>query len=126
MLAYVMLGSNNPEKAYQFYDPLLETAGIKSVFANPNGTKFYSGGRGQPMFAIGAPADGAEAGVGNGTMVAIPFEETDQIDAFYAKALDLGASDEGAPGWRMPGVFYGAYFRDPDGNKICACKMNMG
>ncbi len=42
------------------------------------------------------------------------------------KALELGAADEGEPGWRAPDVFYGAYFRDLDGNKLCVCKMNMG
>jgi catechol 2,3-dioxygenase-like lactoylglutathione lyase family enzyme len=35
----------------------------------------------------------------------------------------LGAKDEGAPGARGDGGFYGAYFRDPDGNKICVFKM---
>ena len=36
-----------------------------------------------------------------------------------AKALELGGSDEGAPGPRGDG-FYAAYFRDLDGNKLCA------
>jgi predicted lactoylglutathione lyase len=58
-------------------------------------------------------------------MIAIPFEETAEVDAAYKKAMDMGAQSEGEPGWRMPDIFYGAYFRDPDGNKVCACKMNM-
>ena len=41
------------------------------------------------------------------------------IDAFHARALELGATDEGAPGQRGD-TFYAAYVRDPDGHKICA------
>jgi predicted lactoylglutathione lyase len=39
------------------------------------------------------------------------------VDTLYAKAIELGASCEGEPGERIPG-FYGAYFRDLDGNKL--------
>ena len=37
----------------------------------------------------------------------------------YEKAISLGATDEGEPGERVPDFFYGAYVRDPDGNKLC-------
>ena len=57
--------------------------------------------------------------LGNGTMVALRMESTDAVDAFYAKAMSLGATDEGAAGDRGDG-FYAGYFRDPDGNKLCA------
>ncbi|WP_422396671.1 hypothetical protein [Sphingomonas ginsenosidivorax] len=42
------------------------------------------------------------------------------VDAIHAKALELGGTDEGAPGIRGddPDGFYGAYFRDLDGNKL--------
>jgi predicted lactoylglutathione lyase len=59
-------------------------------------------------------------------MVAIPFERRDQVDAFYKRAIELGGSDEGAPGLRGdegPQAFYGAYFRDLDGNKLCAFRV---
>ncbi|VAV93456.1 Lactoylglutathione lyase and related lyases [hydrothermal vent metagenome] len=124
MLAYTMLGSNDPEAAQNFYENVFEGAGIKTVFTNPNGAKFYSAGKGS-MLGIGSPADGEAANNGNGTMIAIPFEETADVDAAYKKAIEMGAACEGEPGWRMPDIFYGAYFRDPDGNKVCACKMNM-
>ena len=72
------------------------------------------------------PYNGDAATVGNGTMVAIPFERRDQVDAFYNRAIELGGSDEGAPGLRGdegPQAFYGAYFRDLDGNKLCAFRV---
>jgi catechol 2,3-dioxygenase-like lactoylglutathione lyase family enzyme len=56
-------------------------------------------------------------------MLALPVKRAD-IERVYNKALELGATDEGAPGERLP-VFYGAYVRDPDGNKICFYEMTM-
>lgn len=125
MIAYTMLGSNQPEAAQNFYETLFSDAGIKHIFSNAKGTIFFGNGRGKPMLGIGAPYDDQDASVGNGTMVAIPFDSTEEVDAIYAKALELGAKDDGEPGWRMENVFYGAYFRDLDGNKICICKMSM-
>jgi predicted lactoylglutathione lyase len=55
-------------------------------------------------------------------MVALNMETEEAVNKLHAKALALGAKDEGAPGQRGPG-FYGAYFRDLDGNKICGFKM---
>ena len=65
------------------------------------------------------PFDGKPATVGNGSMFAFRFDTRGEVDAFHAKALALGGADEGAPGYRAP-KFYFSYFRDLDGNKICA------
>jgi len=43
----------------------------------------------------------------------------EQVQALYNKALALGGQDAGPPGQRN-GDFYGAYFRDLDGNKLAA------
>ena len=72
------------------------------------------------MFAIAKPFDGNAATVGNGTMVAINVGTTEAVDRMHAKALELGGKDEGAPGPRGGGPFYGGYFRDLDGNKLVA------
>ena len=56
-------------------------------------------------------------------MLALPVKRAD-IARVYDKAIELGASDEGAPGERLP-IFYGAYIRDPDGNKICFYEMTL-
>ncbi|RZM31344.1 MAG: VOC family protein, partial [Sphingomonas sp.] len=73
----------------------------------------------------GKPYDGAAATAGNGTMVALAADSREQVDQVYAKAIELGGADEGAAGTRGPEEmgFYGAYFRDPDGNKLCVFKM---
>ena len=56
---------------------------------------------------------------GNGTMVTFNITSKKEVDIFYNLALKIGASDEGLPGPRHDEHYY-AYFRDLDGNKICA------
>jgi len=60
--------------------------------------------------------------VGNGVMVALAMKNKDDVDRLYAKAMSLGATGEGAAGPRGDG-FYAGYFRDLDGNKLCAFFM---
>jgi catechol 2,3-dioxygenase-like lactoylglutathione lyase family enzyme len=121
MLAYLTLGTNNKERALAFYDAVLGEMGAKRFFANDR-LQFYGVAPGQPMLGIGTPYDASEATCGNGVMPALACASQEVVDKVYAKAIELGAQDEGAPGNRMP-TFYGAYFRDPDGNKICVCKL---
>lgn len=121
MLAYVTLGSNDLEKAKAFYDAIFAEMGVKRLFGNGR-LEFYGTGMGAPMLAIGGPFDEQPATPGNGVMPAIACDDKETVDRVYKKAMELGAPDEGAPGNRMP-TFYGAYFRDPDGNKICVCKL---
>ncbi|WP_084418635.1 VOC family protein [Henriciella litoralis] len=121
MLAYVTLGSNDTEKALAFYDALMPEMGAKRFFDNER-LYFYGTAPGQPMLAIGGTYDGEPATCGNGVMPALACDSNETVDRVYKKAIELGAKDEGAPGNRMP-TFYGAYFRDPDGHKICVCKL---
>ena len=83
---------------------------------------FWTVKDGASSFAIAKPYDEKEASVGNGNMVAVHVDSREQVDAIYAKAMELGATDEGPPGERMP-TFYGAYIRDLDGNKLVFYKM---
>ena len=127
MIGYVTLGTNDIEAARIFYDGLLGTIGgsRKMEFAQ-NGFTLYGAGRGQPGIAITRPYDGERAIPGNGNMVALAVESRETVNVLHAKALELGGSDEGAPGLRTPEgprAFYGAYFRDPEGNKFCAFRI---
>ena len=121
MLAYVTLGSNNIDKALEFYDAFMPSVGAKRIFDNGR-LYFYGNAPGQAMLAIGGTFDGETATNGNGVMPAIACESQEGVDKAYAKAIELGAVSDGEPGQRMP-TFYGAYFRDPDGHKICVCKF---
>ena len=57
-------------------------------------------------------------------MVAFAAKDRDAVRRAYAAALACGGSSEGEPGLRPEyhPHYFGAYFRDPDGNKLCvAC-----
>lgn len=116
MIGYTCLGTNNKPRAVAYYDALLALLGASRYYETARGIG-WGVAPDQPMFAINTPFDGGPASVGNGAMVALSAATPQQVDAFYAKALELGGSDEGAPGPRGDG-FYGAYFRDLDGNKL--------
>ena len=120
-LAYCTVGSNRLEEAKAFYDALLDSAGIPALFEHPSGGRVYGVG-GAPNFAVLGPFDKQPATVGNGSMSAFSFATRAEVDAFYAKAMALGAVDEGAPGVRGPDWYF-SYFRDLDGNKLCAYCM---
>ena len=121
MIGYVTVGTNDLERSKQFYDNLFEELGARSFFANDR-IVFWTVKDGASSFAIAKPYDEKEASVGNGNMVAIHVDSREQVDAIYAKAMELGATDEGPPGERIP-TFYGAYIRDLDGNKLVFYKM---
>ena len=117
MLAYTVIGSNRKDEALAFYDALLSELGGTRAFANDR-IQFYSGGSGA-MLAVGTPANGEHAACGNGTMAALACGDTATVDRVHAKAVELGAENIESPNEGIPGVFYGGYFRDLDGNKIC-------
>ena len=122
MIGYVMIGTNDLEKAAGFYDQVLGIMGAERFMEMERGIA-YRAGENSPGVGIGKPFDGNPASVGNGMMVSLAASSPEQVKEIYDKALELGATDEGAPGARGGGPFYGAYFRDLDGNKLCAFCM---
>ena len=115
-VSYITVGSNDLERAKAFYDPLMASIGLRPVFEHPSGGRLYSG-KGMGLFGVLGPYDGAPASVGNGMMGGFSFDTTEEVDAFHAKALELGASCEGAPGARMPQAYF-AYFRDRKSTRL--------
>ena len=78
------------------------------------------------MLAICIPYNEEAQHCGNGNMVALPMDALEMLGKLHAKAIELGATDEGEPGERIPGMFTGAYVRDLDGNKLCFMEMKLG
>ena len=122
MLAYATLGTQDLARAAVFYDAVLAELGAKRMMEEPDYFIAWDTGNGGAGLGITYPFDKHPASVGNGTMVALNAADREQVDRVYAKAIELGATDEGAPGQRYPG-FYAAYFRDLDGNKLNCCYM---
>ena len=120
MIAYTTLGTNDLDRAARFYDELLALIGGKRMMEEARYFIAYGKSKEGAGLGITVPFDKARATVGNGTMVALEAKDRAQVDAVHAKALELGGTDEGAPGERFPG-FYAGYFRDLDGNKLNIC-----
>lgn len=125
MLSHVTVGTNAFEPAFAFYEALFAELGHRLRFcdrAKPWAAWQQRAG-GRPLFILSAPFDGAAAGVGNGQMVALLAGDRASVDRCHAAALAHGGRCEGPPGLRphYHPNYYGAYFRDPDGNKLCVC-----
>jgi catechol 2,3-dioxygenase-like lactoylglutathione lyase family enzyme len=117
MIGYVTLGTNDMERGAAFYDELLAINDAKRTTETDRMIVWSNGKPGRPALGIIKPFDKSPATPGNGTMVALAIDTTAKVDEMHKKALTLGGKDEGAPGVRG-GNFYGAYFRDLDGNKL--------
>ena len=117
-LAYVMVGTNDIEKASSFYQTILATIDMK-LFSKTE--KFHSfvhnDEPNRKIFYVTNPYDKKPASVGNGSMLTLQTNSKTKVDEFYKIALANGAKDEGAPGIRGDGNYY-AYIRDLDGNKL--------
>lgn len=116
MVGYVTLGTNDLKRAAAFYDVLAKELGVGRMMETD---KFIAWGKPGSGAGIGLtkPFDGNAATVGNGVMVALECASPADVDRIYAKAIAIGAKDEGKAGPRGEG-FYAGYFRDPDGNKL--------
>ncbi|MBT4488886.1 MAG: VOC family protein [Rhodospirillaceae bacterium] len=127
MYSHITIGISDFERAAAFYDPVMATLG-HGRFHSGEGFCAY-GKPGGNQFWILPPHDKQPASVGNGSHTAFLAPDRAAVDAFHAAALANGGSDEGAPGPRphYHPNYYGAYVRDPDGNKIQAvCHRSDG
>lgn len=117
MIGYVTIGTNDFERATAFYDELMTLIGAGRFMEEETFVAWATSPE-APGLSVTKPYDGKPATVGNGMMVALAAKSTDQVDTLHAKAMELGGTDEGAPGPRGDSGFYAAYFRDLDGNKL--------
>ncbi len=121
MIGYVTIGTRDMEKAKAFYLALLEPLGAKLLF-DMGRIAFIGEAMDKPCVAVCTPYNEEEPNCGNGNMIAFPAGSRENVDKLYARAIELGATDEGPAGERMP-TFYGGYFRDADGNKCAVYHM---
>lgn len=117
ILSHVSIGTNDFPRAKAFYDAVLATLQIGVVMEHPGAVAY---GREFPEFWVQLPHDGGTAAVGNGSHFGFLATSREQVDAFYARALELGGKGDGAPGNRAHygPQYYGAFVRDLDGHKI--------
>ena len=126
MFSHVFVGVSNFDRALAFYRALMPVLGIQERFCETERpwAGWQSHPEPRPLFLIGRPFDGEPHRVGNGQMVAFLATNREMVDQAHAVALASGGTSEGAPGPRPEYHlnYYGAYFRDTEGNKLCvAC-----
>jgi catechol 2,3-dioxygenase-like lactoylglutathione lyase family enzyme len=123
MFTHVMVGANDTTASKKFYDAALGALGVPA--GHQAGERvFYSHGGG--AFGVGKPVNGDSATHANGGTIGFGAANKEAVDAFHAAGLANGGTCDGPPGPRpnAPGNAYGAYLRDPDGNKLCAfCQL---
>lgn len=125
MIGYTLVGTNDLDRARSFYDDLFGEIGV-GRFMEMGDMCAWGASFDKPAFGVTKPYDGQPATNGNGTMIAVVVDTRDKVDRLHAKALALGGKDEGASGVRGeegPQAFYAGYFRDLDGNKVCAFRI---
>ena len=119
MIGFVMIGTNDLNKAIKFYDILLETINLKRAITNEKYIGYSSKEKPEDIeFYVTNPVNKEKATYGNGTQISFVLKSKETVDKFYNLGIKLGGKDEGAPGIRS-GDYY-CYFRDLDGNKICS------
>ncbi len=124
MFHHVTIGSTDLARSAEFYRAVLAPLGLTERPTGPDGgppmVAFALPGQARPTVFVSLPFDGNPATAGNGTMLAFAAPAPAAVDAAHAAALAHGGTDEGAPGLRphYASDYYGAYVRDPDGNKL--------
>jgi len=123
VFSHVFVGVGDFDRALGFYRPLMESLGIPERFCDARRpwAGWQTPGVVRPLFLIGAPYDRQRHDPGNGQMVALAAPSRASVDRAYEVALAHGGTSDGPPGLRPEyhEHYYGAYFRDPDGNKLC-------
>jgi catechol 2,3-dioxygenase-like lactoylglutathione lyase family enzyme len=123
MIHHVSLGTNDVARARTFYDPIMALLGFRRL---KNYSMSADYGVGEIQFSVETPVDGKPASVGNGVHICFQALDRGMVREFHRLALELGGTDDGSPGIRAQydDHYYGAFVRDPDGNKVEAVTMS--
>jgi catechol 2,3-dioxygenase-like lactoylglutathione lyase family enzyme len=125
MISHVFIGITDFDRAFKFYSSIMNELNLQLKFCDTDKpwAGWMSANAPRPLFVIARPFDGNAARVGNGHMVALLAPTRDAVTRTHTAALAAGGTCEGKPGLRTHyhPDYFGAYFRDPDGNKIGVC-----
>jgi catechol 2,3-dioxygenase-like lactoylglutathione lyase family enzyme len=112
MLDHIMLRVKDYAESKRFYDEVLGTLGYRMLMEFGEGGGY---GDTKPYFWIGQSEDPHPR-----IHIAFAAKDHAAVDAFHARALKLGAKDDGAPGLRPQyhPAYYGAFVIDPNGHNI--------
>jgi catechol 2,3-dioxygenase-like lactoylglutathione lyase family enzyme len=117
MIHHVSVGTNDIKRARAFYDPLMSLIGFRLLKLSERSLHY---GASDVVFSLETPIDGYPATAGNGVHIAFQAPDRETVRRFHKTAIANGGADEGPPGIRdkYNANYYGAFVRDPDGNKV--------
>lgn len=117
MIDHVSIGVRDLERSRTFYAAVLAPLGMSELGDRGNRIGF---GTRYPEIWINHRPDMPGVADDTGCHVCLRARSEGVVQAFHAAALDLGGTDDGAPGPRAGTMtpYYAAFIRDPDGNRI--------
>ncbi|HTR83256.1 MAG TPA: VOC family protein [Reyranella sp.] len=120
MFSHLTVGINDVARAKAFYDAVTKPLGLERRIDQPDAAAYGPPGGRAPLWIV-RPLDKKPATAGNGITIGLDAPNRAAVDAAHAGGLAAGGKDEGKPGLRphYHANYYGAYVRDPDGNKVC-------
>ena len=126
MFSHIFVSVSDFDRALRFYEPVMAALGLGLRWSDADRpwAGWHGPGQTRPYFVICKPFDGQPHAPGNGQMIGFAATSRDVVRRAHGAALAHGGRSEGEPGLRPEyhAHYYGAYFRDPDGNKFCvAC-----
>lgn len=117
MIDHVSIAVSDLERSAVFYDAVLAPLGFTRLAERERTIGF---GKKYPEFWLNLRPGMEPVPEGTGIHICLRANSKEAVDAFHTAALTQGGRDDGAPGNRQAQmtVYYGAFIRDPDGNKI--------
>ena len=117
IVSHISIGTNDFDRATEFYDQVLATLGARRVLDFPGAVAY---GKQFPEVWVQTPINAQHANPANGSHIGFIAATREAVDAFYDAAIAAGAEDDGAPGLRPDygEGYYGCFVRDLDGHKI--------
>ena len=124
MYTHILVGTNDPDASVAFYDATFAPLGISG---NRSGDSGFYGSKDSGFFIVGRPRNGEPASFANGGTIGFDAPDQAAVDSWHAAGLANGGTCDGPPGRRDMSTqkMYGAYLRDPAGNKLCAFTTNV-
>lgn len=125
MFSHIQLGARDLPRMIVFYDAVLAPLGLvrmaDTADGGPAGAGSQHADRAWPQFYVQMPFNGLPATRANGNQISFAGGSPEQVDQAWSIAIQMGGADEGPPGLRPQygEDYYGAYCRDPEGNKLC-------
>lgn len=117
MIDHISVAVSDLKKSGAFYERLLEPLGMKRLVERENTVGF---GKRYPEFWLNARPSMSPVSTDTGIHICLRARSEEAVNAFHQAAVDNGGSDDGAPGGRQGEMtkYYGAFVKDPDGNKV--------